>query len=185
MKNIKDFPDYDPTRDLSLAPKPSTKKRGMGARPLLEHEIIDAQKKARSAAEAARLLGVAYNTYKKYAKLYGVFEDLKNQAGVGIRRINPKTGELYSLDDVLEGKYPNYPLWKLKRRLLHNGYLKEECSTCGYHERRITDHKVPILLDFIDGNKKNFSYDNLRMLCYNCYFLEVGNLSGPSKSFLY
>jgi len=38
MKNINNFPDYDPTRDLSLAPKPSTKKRGMGARPLLEYE---------------------------------------------------------------------------------------------------------------------------------------------------
>ena len=27
--------------------------------------------------EAARLLGVSYNTYKKYARKYGIFEDLK------------------------------------------------------------------------------------------------------------
>ena len=31
-------------------------KRGLGAKPLLESEIKDAQKKARSAMEAARLL---------------------------------------------------------------------------------------------------------------------------------
>lgn len=185
MKNYKDYPDYDPTRDLSLAPKPSTKKRGLGARPLLEWEIREAQKKARSAAECARLLGVAYNTYKKYAKLYGIFEDLKNQAGVGIRRLNPKTGEKHSLDDVLNGLYPNYPVWKLKRRLLHNGYMKEECSSCGFSERRITDHKVPLTMDFLDGNRKNYSYDNLRMLCFNCYFLEVGNLTGRKKDYIY
>ena len=77
MKNYKEFPNYDPTHDLSKAPKVRSK-RGMGAKPILEWEIRDAQKKARSAAEAARLLGTSYNTYKKWAKIYGVFEDLKN-----------------------------------------------------------------------------------------------------------
>ena len=54
-------------------------KRGLGAKALMESEIKEAQGKARSAMEAARILGVSYNTYKKYAKLYGIFEDLKNQ----------------------------------------------------------------------------------------------------------
>ena len=58
--------------------KRRTPKRGIGARPLLESEIKDAQSKSRSAFEAARLLEVSYNTYKKYAKLYGIFEDLDN-----------------------------------------------------------------------------------------------------------
>ena len=48
-------------------------KRGIGARPLLESEIKAAQEKSRSAFEAARSLGVSYNTYKKYAQLYGIF----------------------------------------------------------------------------------------------------------------
>ena len=55
MKNYKEFPNYDPINDLSKAPKVRSK-RGMGAKPILEWEIRDAQKKARSAAEAARLL---------------------------------------------------------------------------------------------------------------------------------
>ena len=107
------FPNFDPTKDLSKAPKNRTK-RGLGARPLLESEIKDVQQKARSAAEAARMLGVSYNTYKKYAREYGVFEDLKNPHGIGIRKgTNPGT-LAHSLDDILAGKYPDYPVWKLK-----------------------------------------------------------------------
>ena len=58
-------------------------KRGLGAKPLLESQIKDAQSTSRSAFEAARKLGISYNTYKKYAKLYGIFEDLKNPYGIG------------------------------------------------------------------------------------------------------
>jgi 5-methylcytosine-specific restriction endonuclease McrA len=184
MKNYKEFPNYDPTHDLSKAPKVRNK-RGMGAKPILEWEIRDVQKKARSAAEAARLLGTSYNTYKKWAKIYGVFEDLKNPSGIGIRKTNPNTGEFHKLDDILAGQHPNYPIWKLKRRLLLNGYMKEECCNCGYCERRITDHRVPLILDFLDGNRKNHSYENMRMLCFNCYFLIVGNITGPKKEYLY
>ena len=95
------FPNFDPTKDLSKAPKQRTK-RGLGAKPLLESEIKEVQLKARSAAEAARMLGVSYNTYKKYAKEYGVFEDLKNPHGIGIRKgTNPGT-LAHSLDDILK-----------------------------------------------------------------------------------
>ena len=85
-KNEKIFPNFDPTQDLSLAGSNRRMKRGLGAKPLLESEIKDVQKKARSAMEAARLLGVSYNTYKKYARKYGIFEDLKNPDGNGIRK---------------------------------------------------------------------------------------------------
>jgi hypothetical protein len=151
----------------------------------LESEIRDIQTKARSAAEAARLLGVSYNTYKKYAKLYNLFEDLKNPAGVGIRKGIQTAGGHHSLDEILAGKYPNYPVWKLKKRLLLSGYMEEKCNNCGFEERRVTDHRVPLVLDFLDGNRKNFEYDNLRMLCFNCSFLINGNLTGPRKEYEY
>ena len=179
------FPNFDPTKDLSQAGKQRRMKRGLGAKPLLESEIKDAQKKARSAMEAARLLGVSYNTYKKYARKYGIFEDLKNPDGTGIRKgYNLKRGK-YSLDDILKGKYPEYPIWKLKQRLLLNGYMLEKCNKCGFEERRITDHKVPLVLDFQDGDRKNHLYENLRMLCFNCSFLINGNLTGPKKEYEY
>jgi len=58
----------------------SITKRGLGARPIMESQIRAAQEKSKSALEAARTLGISYNTYKKYAKLYGIFEDLKNRS---------------------------------------------------------------------------------------------------------
>jgi len=178
------FPHFDPTNDLSQANKQRTK-RGLGAKPLMESEIREVQQKARSAMEAARMLGVSYNTYKKYAKEYGIFEDLKNPHGIGIRKgTNPGT-LAHSLDDILAGKYPNYPVWKLKKRLLNNGYLMEKCNNCGFEERRVTDFRVPLVLDFLDGNKTNHKYDNLRMLCFNCSFLINGNLTGPKAEYEY
>lgn len=184
MKNYKDHPEFDPTFDLSLAPK-QRRSRGTGAKPLLEWEIKDAQTKARSAFEAARILGVSYNTYKKYARLYGILEDLKNPSGIGIPRINPKTGKIHHLDDILNGLYPNYPIWKLKSRLLNQGYMKEECSCCEFSEKRITDHKVPLILEFLDGNRKNHKYDNMRLICFNCYYLTVGNIVGRKANLYY
>ena len=184
-KNEKIFPNFDPTSDLSQAGQSRRLKRGLGAQPLMESEIKRAQEKARSAMEAARILGVSFNTYKKYAKQYGIFDDLKNPDGVGIRKgYNIKRGK-FSLDDILKGKYPEYPVWKLKQRLLLNGYMIEKCNNCGFEERRITDHKVPLVLDFIDDVKTNHLYDNLRMLCFNCSFLIRGNLTGPKAEFEY
>lgn len=154
--------------------------------PLLESEILHAQSIARSASEAARLLGVSYNTYKKYAKLYGVFENLLNPHGYGVdkRAKNINSGGV-PLSSLLEGSNPNYPVWKLKRRLLLSGYMEERCSACGFCERRLTDNRVPLILDFLDGDRTNHRYENLRMLCYNCTFLMRGNLSGPQKEWLY
>ena len=181
-KENKVFPNFDPTKDLSQAGKQRRMKRGLGAKPLLESEIKDAQKKARSAMEAARVLGVSYNTYKKYARKYGIFEDLKNPDGTGIRKgYNIKRGK-YSLDDLIAGKYPDYPVWKLKSRLLLNVYMFEKCSCCGFEEKRLSDGKVPLVLDFIDGDTKNYKLDNLRMLCPNCY-LSFNGMFHNSKKF--
>jgi hypothetical protein len=179
------IPNFDPTQDLSQARSHKSRKRGLGAKPLLESEIKEAQSKARSAMEAARILGVSYNTYKKYARKYGIFENLKNPDGTGIRKgYNIKRGK-YALDDLIKGKYPNYPVHKLKSRLLLNGYKQEKCECCGFEERRITDHKVPLVLTFKDGNRKNHEWENLEMLCFNCYFLNIGNLSGPKVDYEY
>lgn len=180
-----EFPNFDPTQDLTLATNNRRMKRGLGAKALMESEIKEAQGKARSAMEAARILGVSYNTYKKYAKLYGIFEDLKNPEGLGIQKgFNIKKGK-YSLDDILKGDYPDYAVWKLKRRLISNGYMLEKCNECGFEERRLTDHKVPLVLDHMDGDRTNHKYDNLRMLCLNCSFLINGNLTGPRKEYEY
>ena len=34
---------------------------------------------------------------------------------------------------------------------------------------------MPLLIDFLDGNLNNRVLDNIRPLCYNCFFLLVGD----------
>ena len=58
------------------------------------------------------------------------------------------------------------------------GYIPEQCDICEFEEQRITDKKVPLKIDFVDGNTTNHLKENIRLLCYNCWFLNVGNLSG-------
>jgi hypothetical protein len=160
------FPNIEETSRIT--------KRGLGAKPILESQIKAAQEKSRSAFEAARTLGISYNTYKKYAKLYGIFEDLKNPYGIGIERAKKIKNKKYHIDDLIAGKHLKYPLFKFKNKLFDSGYLPKVCSSCGFSEERVTDGKMPLLIDFLDGNLNNRKLENIRALCYNCFFLLVG-----------
>ena len=150
-------------------------KRGLGAKPLLESQIRAAQEKSQSAFEAARTLGVSYNTYKKYAKMYGVFDDLKNPYGIGIQKAKGIKNKKYHIEDLINGKHVHYPLHKFKNKLFDSGYVPKVCGSCGFSEVRITDGKMPLLIDFLDGNLNNRKLENIRPLCYNCFFLLVGD----------
>jgi len=163
-------------------------KPGEGRPPMniSESQIRYAMENTQSCAGAARFLKISYEAYRKYAKLYidsptgkTLFELHLNKAGKGISRAQkPRMRGQYGLLDILEGKYPNYPYGKLKVRLLKNAILEEQCDSCGYCERRVNDYTVPLLLDWIDGNRTNHTQENLRLLCYNCYYQEVGNPLG-------
>ena len=146
---------------------------GPNARPLLQSQIEEAQSKSKSASGAARYLNVSYLTYRKYAKLYGIFENHKNPRGFGITK-GPNTKCTVKIEDILSGKNPNYDINRLKTRLLRGNYLEEECMRCHFRERRFTDHKVPLIMNFRDSNPKNKKLTNLELLCYNCSFLMYG-----------
>ena len=162
---------------------------GKTALNLSETEIRYAMDNTKSNAAAAEFLKVSYTTYKKYSKLYvdresgkTLFELHKNQFGFGIRKDVQKASRgIYSIDAILEGKWPKYPSWKLRNRLLVLGVFTEECSSCGYSERRVTDDTVPLRLDHIDGDETNHCLDNLQMLCLNCYYQQTGNPYNETK----
>ena len=61
------------------------------------------------------------------------------------------------------------------KHLINEGLIQEECDICKWNESRITDNKICLHLDYIDGDIKNKEYDNLRLVCSNCYFTNVGN----------
>ena len=146
---------------------------------LTKEDILRAMKMTRSNLAAARYLHVSYNHYKKYAKMYkndeGVtlLEVHKNQSGTGIPKFALKGSSKIPLMDLLEGRVPieHFKAKEIKERLIFEGMIEEKCAKCGFSERRIKDTKVPVILNFIDGNKKNWHLDNLEFLCYNCSFL--------------
>ena len=154
-----------------------------------ESDIRYAIANTKSNAEAARFLKVSFTTWKKYAKMYvdsatgkTLYDLHTNQAGLGITKDSVRANAgLYSIDRLLEGKHPNYPVWKLRNRLLALNIFQEECQCCGYAERRVTDDTVPLLLDHIDGDVTNHRVENLQMLCLNCYYQQVGNPFNKEK----
>ena len=151
---------------------------------LTKDAVLRAMKHTKSNMAAARFLGCSYPHYKQYAKLYKneegktLFEAHLNRQGKGISKHLYKKKDLAPIHDILEGRVDvsNYNPRELKDRLIREGLLAEECSSCGFNERRVVDYKVPLILNFKDGNKKNWKLENLELLCYNCYFLKVGNV---------
>ena len=145
--------------------------------------IENAQSNTKSNSQAAKWLDVSYNTYKKWAKYYNVFEQHLNQEGFGIK----KGWATYKVPvhDIITGQRKPPQRWShkvFKKRLIEDGYFQEECSICKWNEERITDNKVCLTLDFIDGDSVNKKYNNMRLLCSNCYFTNVGNFKN-SKQF--
>ena len=151
-------------------------------RAVTQKMIEDAQSQTKSNAAAARWLGVHYLTYRKYAKLYGIWERHLNQSGFGIKKGYGKyrkpLDELLSLDRKvkLTKKY-------LKKRLIGDSWAEEECSSCGYNEMVIGKNTVSLLIDFIDDNNDNTSLENIRLLCPNCYLSYNGRF--PSSTEFY
>ncbi len=67
-------------------------------------------------------------------------------------------------------------LTRYAKKMIEGGYLKEECAMCGFHERRVSDYKIPLILNFKDNNSNHYNLGNIRFLCYNCYYLNVGEI---------
>ena len=161
MSDLNDLFDYE------NRPK---KKNPFRSKPIPKSRIEWAIRSTLSIKAAARHLGIAYNTFKKYAKMYDLFEQNKNQAGTGITS-KGNTGWGVKIQDLFAGKHPKYPHWKLQERIIRDGYVKQECSNCGYNEYRISDLTVPLLLDYLDDIASNKDLSNLRLLCYNCFYI--------------
>ena len=135
---------------------------------LSKDDCLRAMQNTRSNRGAARFLRCSFVHYKKYARTYvndeGVtlWEAHKNQSGIGIPKYLPNKGKQAPLKELIEGKISvaSFEPAKIKQRLIFEGYLKEECSRCGFHEERVTDK-----------NKVNYELSNIELMCYNCSFL--------------
>jgi hypothetical protein len=153
-------------------------------KPLDKSDIERAIRHSKSNKSAARYLGVSLPTYKKYASMYtdeaglNLYQKHCNPSGAGIPKMTLNKKNEPGLMDILEGRVNTiyFSIKKIKDRVIKEGYLKECCYRCGFTEKRVMDYKVPVILSFKDGNKRNWKLENLEFLCYNCYFLTIGDL---------
>lgn len=153
-------------------------------KPLTKEDILRAMKRTKSNRAASRFLNVSYIHYKGWAKSYksdthaNLFEEHKNQSGKGIPKWLNNGRKEPALIDLIEGRADtsSFTPERIKQRLILEGILLEECSHCGFKERRVLDYKMPLLLNFKDRNKKNYHKENIEMVCYNCYYLSIGDI---------
>ena len=156
-------------------------------------QIETAMRYTKSIRAAAKYLGCSYQHLKPFMKALRIddsdpnsltlFDAHKNQNGKGIPKFLPNRRKEPNVKRIFEEGtgYESFTPFKIKARGIAEGYLKDECYTCGCNERRVTDYKTPTLLNFKDGNKSNYLLDNLEILCYNCYFLYVGDPLSPDQ----
>ena len=150
---------------------------------LTEKMIQDSHEVTKSNSAAAKWLGVSYNTYKKWAQYYGLFDNHLNQEGYGIKKgwssYQVNLEEIITGNRKLPGKYSHSVL---KNRLIDEGYFQEECHRCGYNEQNLKTGKVCLKLHFKDDNSKNLKIENIEFLCPNCY-LSINGFFHKSKYF--
>jgi hypothetical protein len=156
-------------------------------KPITKEMVVSAMDKTKSVRAAARYLNCSYQHLKKYMRVYknedgiSLFEAHKNQCGKGIPKFLTHSHfkkKDPAILDIIEGRVDasHFNPQKLKYRMITEGYLKEECANCGFHERRVSDYKTPLIMHFKDGNKQHYNLGNVEMLCYNCYYLTVGEV---------
>lgn len=148
---------------------------------ITEEEIRRAMAATKSNREAAKFLEVSYPTWKKYAKAYRdqetgktLFELHYNASLKGVVGRSWVGGKIrYNWDNILIENQRLNPerLFKLKDQLVKYEKLEERCYRCDFSTRRLEDEKIPLMLNFKNGDKTNWKIQNLEFVCYNCAFL--------------
>ncbi|MFZ9472493.1 MAG: HNH endonuclease signature motif containing protein [Sediminibacterium sp.] len=131
-----------------------------------KEKIIEVSNRHKSMTAAAAELNISFGTFKRLAKQYGCFNP--NPSGKGLAKPKRENGKsIFKLQDILEGRHPQYQSFKLKLRLFKEGVKEEKCEQCGIKEWN--GKWFPLELEHKDGNKYNNRLDNLLILCPNCH----------------
>ena len=145
-----------------------------------EYEI--AIKNAKSIAQALRNLGIKdrggnYRIIKSAIDKYQI--DVSHFTGQGWNanlKFNPNP-KIKTEDLLVENS--NYNSYKLKKRLLSEGYKEKKCECCGLTEWQ--GKEIPLELHHINGDNTDNRIENLEILCPNCHAL-TDNYRGRNKS---
>lgn len=136
--------------------------------------LVEQVPKSRNFSDLARKMGLrgggTQSSLKAWCKKLELdtlhFEDRSTTAQRTI--VAYAKGRQPLLSDVMV-ENSTYSRTSLRRRLLKEGLLKEECCLCGQgpHWRGT---RLPMILDHINGINNDHRFENLRLLCPNCSF---------------
>jgi hypothetical protein len=119
--------------------------------------------------QAADYLNVSYNSFRKYAEMYELWNPRKSSKG--IRRSH--SGRLtHDIGKILRGEHPSpYRESTLLMKGIREGYFNACCSNCNADYSHIHGKKLPpLIIDFLDTNPQNTKQENIRVLCFNCVY---------------
>ena len=138
----------------------------MNIKHIPKENFIEATKNSTSMAEAANMLGLHFNSFQKYAKLYGCY--LPNKGAKGIKKtINNKV----EINDIKTRA-------GIRKRIIKDNLISYECGECGIKEWK--GKKLSLHLDHINGMSNDHRLENLRFLCPNCHSL-TDTYTGKNK----
>lgn len=138
----------------------------------LTNEILEIIKESKAVIHVINALEKIHNrryrqgTINSFIKRNNI--DISHFTGQGyLKGKTPPNAKLkYPIEDYLSNRRPIHSS-SLKKKLIKENLLKEECSECKRTEW--LGDKIPIELDHINGNPKDNSLSNLRILCPNCH----------------
>lgn len=122
----------------------------------LKSKIENAVRDATSMMEAARIVGMPFTTFIRYAKKWNLYNT--NESGKGVPQIPIK--EFLKNNVVVKPQF-------LKNRLINEGLIEEKCEWCNIISWR--GERIVLELDHINGNNKDNRRENIRLLCPNCH----------------
>lgn len=108
-----------------------------------------------------------YTTATKYIQRYNIDTNHFNPVLSGQIKKRKTAHEVIPLIDILDGLYPTYKTYTLKKRMIDAGYLIDQCSECGL--RDWNGKPITLDLDHINGIYNDHVRSNLRLLCPNCH----------------
>ena len=94
---------------------------------------------SKSQSEAARWIGVSYNTYKKWAKFYELWDQHLNPQGKGIKKVSANWS--VSMDKILTGELE----YKLPYKVLRKSVLEFENGSLGLYKEKNKRPTKPII----------------------------------------
>ena len=100
------------------------------------------------------------DTLNSYLNEWGV-EYKGNQFGKGLLKSKKP------LEDILTNKVSFSDFVQLKKRLIYMGIIEDKCDECSLIEWN--GKPITLELEHINGDNKDNSLDNIRLLCPNCH----------------